>query len=211
MNKATKIGIVCLLIGWFGNELWTPSVDTALLQRVDKAIAENEQMKKELAEYKKTEEARMKERKQLEERIAEAERAADERLRKVNELWLDGETWHKRADMAELEKAQLLEQIDKADKAVTNLENANIVMRQANSDLMRANRLLHEENDSLKLSCQGQAIIIDNMAAQNNRNMDVIADMRKRLGVLEKKSTRRTILTAAVAVAGVLLVKAVAK
>ena len=153
----------------------------------------------------------MQERKQLEERIAEAERAADERLRKVNELWLDGETWHKRADMAEMEKAQLLEQISTADAVITNLENANIVMRQANSELLKANRLLHEENDSLKLSCQGQAIIIDNLAAQNNRNMDIIADMRKRLGVLEKKNTKRTLLTAGIAIAGVLLIKAVAK
>ena len=48
MNKATKIGLACLLIGWFGNELWTPPVDTALLQRADKAISENEQMRKEL-------------------------------------------------------------------------------------------------------------------------------------------------------------------
>ena len=153
----------------------------------------------------------MLERKQLEERIAEAERSADERLRKVNELMIDGQHWHKRADAAEMDKAALLEQIEQADMTVTNLENANIVMRQANSDLMKANRLLHEENNSLELSCQGQAIIIDNLAAQNNRNMDVIADMRKRLGVLEKKSTKRTLLTAGIAIAGVLLVKAVAK
>ena len=153
----------------------------------------------------------MAERKQLEERIAEAERAAGERLRKAHDLWIDGQRWRKRADMAEMDQAALLGQIEQADKTVTNLENANIVMRQANSDLMKANRLLHEENDSLELSCKGQAIIIDNLAAQNNRSMDVIADMRKRLGILEKKNNKRTLLTAGIAIAGVLLVKAVVK